>query len=103
MVQGSFMRHYEIAAEGNLKSTTPRRFSPPISAGIEGHLAYQENRDHPYRNEIAFRRASGELYLSNTMIDQELRRAISEWGRRVLQTTTVDPGRKTGGFIYADR
>ncbi|URI14854.1 hypothetical protein [Brevundimonas albigilva] len=74
-----------------------------ISAGIEGYLAYQNAKDHPRRTEIAFRRASGEFYLSSTLIERGLRQAISDWGRRVLQTTTVDPGTATAGFIYADQ
>lgn len=74
-----------------------------ISAGIEGYLAYQNSRDHPRRTEIALRRASGEFYLSSALIERGLRQAISDWGRRVLQTTTVDPGTATAGFIYADQ
>lgn len=74
-----------------------------VSAGIEGYLAYQNANDHPRRTEIAFRRASGELFLSTDAIEFELRRAITERGRLVLQTTTVDPGTGTGGFIFADQ
>ena len=74
-----------------------------ISAGIEGYLAYQNAEGHPRRTEIAYRRASGEFYLSSTAIERGLRQAISAWGRRVLQTTTVDPGAATAGFIYADQ
>jgi hypothetical protein len=74
-----------------------------VGAGIEGYLAYQQAAGHPYRTELAFRRASGELMMSSTAIDLQLRRAISERGRLVLQTTTVDPGRTTAGFIFADQ
>lgn len=74
-----------------------------VSAGVEGYLAYQENESHPRRTEIAFRRASDDLYLSSALIERDLRRAISHWGRRVLQTTTVDPGTAAAGFIYADQ
>lgn len=74
-----------------------------ISAGIEGYLAYQGAEGHPRRTEIAYRRASGEFYLSSTAIERGLRQAISSWGRRVLQTTTVDSGTATAGFIYADQ
>ena len=74
-----------------------------ISAGIEGYLAYQGAEGDPRRTEIAFRRASGEFYLSSQTIERGLRHAISAWGRRVLQTTTVDSGTATAGFIYADQ
>jgi len=74
-----------------------------ISAGIEGYLAYQQAEHHPRRTEIAFRRATGEFYLSSAMIDLQLRRAIAERGRLVLQTTTIDPGTATAGFIFADQ
>ena len=74
-----------------------------ISAGIEGYLAYQNAGNHPRRTEIAFRRASGEFYLSTQAIEFHLRRAIADRGRLVLQTTTVDPGTATAGFIYADQ
>lgn len=74
-----------------------------ISAGIEGYLAFQRAENHPRRTEIAFRRASGEFYLSTAMIEHGLRRAIAERGRLVLQTTTVDPGTATAGFIFADQ
>lgn len=74
-----------------------------VSAGIEGYLAYQNAAGHPRRTEIAFRRASGEFYLSTQAIEFNLRRAIAERGRLVLQTTTVDPGSATAGFIFADQ
>ncbi|MBX3478410.1 MAG: hypothetical protein KF910_12420 [Brevundimonas sp.] len=74
-----------------------------VGAGIEGYLACQQAADHPRRTEIAFRRASGELKMSSAAIDLQLRHAISERGRLVLQTTTVDPGRTTAGFIFADQ
>lgn len=74
-----------------------------ISAGIEGYLAYQNAGSHPRRTEIAFRRASGEFYMSTQAIEFHLRTAIAERGRLVLQTTTVDPGTATAGFIYADQ
>lgn len=74
-----------------------------VSAGLEGYLAYQAAENHPRRTEIAFRRASGELYMSRTLIEMQLRQAIAERGRLVLQTTTVDPGSRTGGFIFADQ
>jgi hypothetical protein len=74
-----------------------------ISAGIEGYLAYQNAGNHQRRTEIAFRRASGEFYLSTQAIEFHLRRAIADRGRLVLQTTTVDPGTATAGFIYADQ
>lgn len=74
-----------------------------ISAGIQGYLAYQNAEGHPRRTDIAFRRASGELYLSTRMIEFHLRQAIAERGRLVLQTTTVDPGAATAGFIFADQ
>lgn len=74
-----------------------------ISAGIEGYLNYQNAGGHPRRTEIAFRRASGEFYLSTQAIEFHLRRAIAERGRLVLQTTTVDPGSATAGFIFADQ
>ena len=74
-----------------------------VSAGIEGYLAYRAAGDHPRRTEIAFRRASGEFYLSSALIERGLRQAMAERGRTVLQTTTVDPGAATGGFIFADQ
>lgn len=74
-----------------------------ISAGIEGYLAYQNAENHPRRAEIAYRRASGELYMSSALIERNLRQAIAERGRLVLQTTTIDPGTATAGFIYADQ
>ena len=74
-----------------------------VSAGLAGYLAYQAAENHPRRTEIAFQRASGELYMSRTLIDMQLRQAIAERGRLVLQTTTVDPGSRTGGFIFADQ
>lgn len=74
-----------------------------ISAGIEGYLAYQNAEGHPRRTEIAFRRASGDFYLSTQAIEFHLRQAIAERGRLVLQTTTVDPGTATAGFIFTDQ
>lgn len=74
-----------------------------ISAGIEGYLAYRQAEGHPRRTAIAYRRASGEFYLSSAMIEHHLRRAIAERGQLVLQTTTVDPGTATAGFIFADQ
>ena len=72
------------------------------NAGL-GYFAYQAAENHPRRTEIAFRRASCELYMSRTLIEMQLRQAIAERGRLVLQTTTVDPGSRTGGFIFADQ
>jgi hypothetical protein len=74
-----------------------------VSVGLEGYLSYQAAENHPRGTEIAFRRASGELYMSRALIEMQLRQAIAERGRLVLQTTTVDPGSRTGGFIFADQ
>ena len=74
-----------------------------VRAGLEGYLAYQTAENHPRRTEIAFRRASGEFYLSRTLIEMQLRQAIAERGRLVLQTTTIDPGSRTAGFVFADQ
>lgn len=74
-----------------------------VSAGIEGYLAYRAHENHPRRTEIAYRRASGEFYLSSALIEQRLIQTIAERGRAVLQTTTIDPGATFGGFVFADQ
>ena len=35
-------------------------------------------------------------------IDYRLGRTLRALGREVLQTTTIDPGSTTGGFVFAD-
>lgn len=72
-----------------------------LAAGVAGYLAYQQAENHPRRHEIAYRRASGEFYLSTALIERNLMQEIASRGNVVLQTTTIDPGRKWGGGIFA--
>ena len=72
-----------------------------LAAGVAGYLAYQQSENHARRHEIAFRRSSGEFYLSTALIERNLMQEVASRGNMVLQTTTIDPGRKWGGGIFA--
>lgn len=95
----NFLRHQErVSAQRDINAAW-------IEAGVEGYLAYldTEGLSDRTRQQIAFRTASGSYATSTATIESRLRRAISAWGRNVLQTTTIDSGATFGGFIFADQ
>lgn len=95
----NFLRHRErVKAQHDINAAW-------VEAGVEGYLAYldTEGLSERTRHQIAFRRASGSYAASTATIESRLRRAISTWGRSVLQTTTIDSGATFGGFIFADQ
>jgi len=74
-----------------------------VSAGIEAFVGYREARGNPQRQQVAIHRASQSFARSSMTIEQRLMRTIAERGRLALQTTTIDPGAFSGGFIFADQ
>lgn len=92
----NFLRHQErVKTQRDLNAAW-------IDAGVEKYLAYCDAEGLPdrMRREIAYRTASGSYAVDATTIETRLRRAMSEWGRRVLQTTTIDPGAAFGGSRF---
>lgn len=95
----NYLRHQErIKAQRDLNAAW-------IDAGVEGYLAYLNTEGLPdrTRHQIAYRTAAGTYAVDSATIESRLRRAISTWGRNVLQTTTIDPGATFGGYVYADQ
>lgn len=95
----NFLRHQErVSAQRDLNAAW-------IDAGIEGYLAYRDTAGLPEhsRRQIAYRTMAGSYAFDSATIDSRLRRAMSSWGRTVLQTSTIDPGSTFGGFIFADQ
>lgn len=95
----NYLRHQErIKAQRDLNAAW-------IDAGVEGYLAYlnTEGLQERTRHQIAYRTAAGAYAVDSATIESRLRRAISTWGRNVLQTTTIDSGATFGGYVYADQ
>ena len=95
----NYLRHQErIKAQRDINAAW-------IDAGIEGYLAYLDADGLPnrHRRQIAYRTAVGSYAVDTATIESRLRRAMSTWGRNVLQTTTIDSGATFGGYIFADQ
>ena len=95
----NFLRHQErVKAQRDLNAAW-------LDAGVEGYLAYRDAEGLPdrMRHQIAYRTASGSYAVDAATIEGRLRHAMSAWGRRVLQTTTIDSGAAFGGYVFADQ
>lgn len=95
----NYLRHQErIKAQRDINAAW-------IDASIEGYLAYLDTDGLPdrHRRQIAYRTAAGSYAVDTATIENRLRRAMSAWGRNVLQTTTIDSGATFGGYVFADQ
>lgn len=74
-----------------------------VDAALDGYLAYENAKYHPNRSQIAYQTAAGSFAFSHAVIEGRLHRSITDMGRRVLQTSTIDPGYAHAGWVYADQ
>lgn len=74
-----------------------------MDAAVEYFLTLQDLEGHPRRHDIAYRRASGQLEVSQDHIQRRLHRTVATLGKTMLETTTIDPGTTHGGAIVAEQ
>lgn len=97
------VQDFDYLRHGARLSAQSEMNSAWADAAVEYFMTLQEMEDHPRRQEIAYRSASGQLQASHDHIQRRLRQTVSTLGRTMLQTTTIDPGATHGGAIVAEQ